>query len=319
MGYPSFAILAPSYARMWAELEPTPAHIPALKTICEGLAAHTETYKNVSAAVWGRPELWFIVALIDQMEGGGGCRTHLHNGDPLTGRTVSVPAGRPPGEPPFTFEQSAIDALIFDDLDKVQIWTIERIAYQLEKYNGPGYLDKPIVSPYLASWSNKYTKGKFVADHVYDPEAVSQQPGALTILKVLIMLDPEVAGAIAPQPKESPVTTSPPLAPTQIPTPVAPPFDKSSGLPALDLRKVEVDLQMIAPAIEMIAGFVPPPYGLAVKVAIPAIEALLKIGADVETAPDLAGKFAAIEGHLHDIADAFGQVKGLFPPPAKGA
>src|SRR5690349_19919529 len=32
---------------------------------------------------------------------------HLHEGSPLTHRTRFVPKGRPPGTPPFTFEQSA--------------------------------------------------------------------------------------------------------------------------------------------------------------------------------------------------------------------
>ena len=38
---------------------------------------------------------------------------HLHNGDPLSGRTTHVPPGRPrPASPPFTWEQSAHDAII---------------------------------------------------------------------------------------------------------------------------------------------------------------------------------------------------------------
>ena len=39
-------------------------------------------------------------------------RKHLHEGSPLTGRTRWVPKGRPKsGSPPFTFEESAEDAL----------------------------------------------------------------------------------------------------------------------------------------------------------------------------------------------------------------
>jgi len=335
MPYPTFETLRPSYAKLWAELEPAPERVPALQAIAAALIANKATYRRVAGAVWSQASLWFIVALIDQMEGGGGCRTHLHNGDPLTARTINVPAGRPPGEPhgsitvsagniavrAFTFEESAIDALIFDDLDKVPKdadgnWPIERVAYQLEKYNGGGYLDKPIVSPYLASWSNKYTKGKFTSDHHYDPEAVSQQPGALSILKILATLDAEVASALQPQPKEIPMTTAPPLAPAQAPAPSRSPQEAAPALPAIDLNTIEVDLEKIAPTLEFIAAFVPGPYGLAVKAGIPAIEALLKVGGDIENAPDLAAKFAALEAHTHDIGNVFGQIKAIFAPKA---
>jgi hypothetical protein len=60
-----------------------------------------------------------------------------------------------------------------------------------------------------------------VSDHVYDPNAVSEQPGALAILKVLVTLDPSIQlGAAAPQ--EAPVTT------TTAPTPV-------TTMPQIDL------------------------------------------------------------------------------------
>ena len=49
---------------------------------------------------------------------------HFHNGDPLTDRTKRVPAGRPKeGDPPFTWEQSAEDAIRSTKLDSVPVWT----------------------------------------------------------------------------------------------------------------------------------------------------------------------------------------------------
>jgi len=348
MTYPSYETLRPSYARLWAELRPTPERVPALNMIGTRLMRDKPTYQRVSDAT-GVP--WFVVGLIDMMEGGGGCRTHLHNGDPLNARTVKVPAGRPPGDPStssgaFTFEQSAVDALVFDDLDKVKEWPIERIAYQLEKYNGGGYLDKPIVSPYLASWSNKYTAGKYVADHVYDPAAVSAQPGALTILKILATLDPDVASAIAgvapelpellskgskgPDPAKSPAQPATQASTTAQPQPSqpkettmttttapaeAPPKAAAPALPAIpsfNLNTVEVDLEMIAPVITMIAGFIP--GGAIVVPFIPVVETGLKMAAAVQAAPDGAGKLGVIEAHLHDIANLIGQAKAAFAP-----
>ena len=55
---------------------------------------------------------WGVVAVIHCMETGLSFSKHLHNGDPLTARTVQVPPGRPKtGNPPFTWEESALDAL----------------------------------------------------------------------------------------------------------------------------------------------------------------------------------------------------------------
>ncbi|MBI1938712.1 MAG: hypothetical protein HYS25_11400 [Ignavibacteriales bacterium] len=61
---------------------------------------------------------WYFIAAIHNMESSQNFNSHLHNGDPLTTRTVHVPAGRPTnGNPPFTWEQSAIDSLQFQKLD----------------------------------------------------------------------------------------------------------------------------------------------------------------------------------------------------------
>ncbi len=113
---------------------------------------------------------------------------HLHNGDPLTARTVQVPKGRPiAGTPPFTFLASAIDALKYKKFDTLTSWDLPQLLYRFEKYNGFGYRDHhQIHSPYLWSGSNHYTKGKYVADGRYSPTAVSKQIGAAVILRRLV-------------------------------------------------------------------------------------------------------------------------------------
>ena len=134
---------------------------------------------------------WFVVGIISLLESGGNFRTHLHNGDSLNGRTYRVPAGRPKfGSPPFTWEESAIDALIYEGLDRwnpSQWYRPEVIAYALEAYNGFGYRSKGINSPYLWSKTNHYVRGKYTYDGYYDPYAVSQQVGGMAILKVGIL------------------------------------------------------------------------------------------------------------------------------------
>ena len=129
---------------------------------------------------------WYFIGVIHNMESSQRFDRHLHNGDPLTARTVQVPAGRPAGgNPPFTWEASATDALKLEGLDKVTEWTFPALLYRIEKYNGFGYRNRhpEVLSPYLWSGSNHYTKGKFVADGKFDPDATSKQCGAAVLLR----------------------------------------------------------------------------------------------------------------------------------------
>ena len=135
---------------------------------------------------------WQFIAVIHNMESSLNFSCHLHNGDPLSGRTVHVPAGRPSvGTPPFTWEQSAADALSLRKIDQWKDWTIEGMLYQIEGYNGWGYrLHHPaVLSPYLWSFSNHYIKGKYIADGTWSDTAVSNQCGAAVLLKALEFLE----------------------------------------------------------------------------------------------------------------------------------
>ncbi len=46
-----------------------------------------------------------------------------------------------------------------------------------------GYRKKGIHTPYLWSYSNHYSKGKFTNDGVFDPDAISKQCGAAVLLR----------------------------------------------------------------------------------------------------------------------------------------
>jgi lysozyme family protein len=127
---------------------------------------------------------WKFVGIIHAMECGFNFSGHMHNGDPLTARTVQVPKGFPKtGTPPFTWLQSALDAMRLKKFDQVTDWSVPHMLYLLEAYNGFGYRRRALPSPYLWSFSNIYTKGKFVMDNKFDPEAVSKQCGAGLMLK----------------------------------------------------------------------------------------------------------------------------------------
>jgi lysozyme family protein len=180
------------YHAMWDAAQVNPAKAAAARGLAKELLANKPHYEAVEAKT-GVP--WFMVGTLHVRESSASFRRHLHNGDPLTARTVHVPKGRPvQGRPPFTWSESAVDALTLAPhaLDKVKDWSVERILFETEKYNGWGYLGKG-NSPYLWSWTNQYRGGKYIADHVYSPRAVDPQPGCVAMLKALAEICPEVA------------------------------------------------------------------------------------------------------------------------------
>jgi lysozyme family protein len=173
----------PDLAHLWATCKINPEDEKYVSADCKKLLANKPRYDKVSA-VTRVP--WYVIAVIHELESGADFDAHLHNGDPLTARTFQVPKGRPvAGNPPFTWEESAIDALGYDGADKVKYWTMGATLDFLECYNGLGYRNKGIYSPYLWSCTNHYTKGKYVADGVWNAEAVSQQVGCAALMKGL--------------------------------------------------------------------------------------------------------------------------------------
>lgn len=178
-----FEALSREYATLWDSMEIVRLEASIRKT-AERIVAARDRYEAVQA-ITNVP--WFVVGIIHAMETGLRFDRHLHNGDPLTKRTRLVPAGRPLGNGPFTFEQSCQDALCMKAYDKLPDWTIERICWALENYNGWGYrrYHKDTLSPYLWSGSNHYSRGKYVADGKWSKTAVSSQSGAMPLLKVI--------------------------------------------------------------------------------------------------------------------------------------
>lgn len=131
---------------------------------------------------------WYFVGIIHGMECGFDFNKHLHNGDPLRFKTVQIPKGRPATwNPPSDWHSSAVDALRYDKFADLTDWELPRMLYRWEAYNGwRSRLLYKINTPYLWSFSNHYSKGKFVADNVWDGNAVSKQCGAGVMLKAII-------------------------------------------------------------------------------------------------------------------------------------
>lgn len=185
----SFEELKPKYEALYASCQIRPERAGEVAWHRQKLEQYRPRYEVVAAKT-GVP--WWFIGVAHALETSFNFNGHLHNGDPLAARTVRVPKNRPAvWIPPTDWESSALDALAYKNFSGLADWSLAASLYRWESYNGFGYYAQNIHSPYLWSYSKHYTKGKFVADHEFDPDAVSKQCGAVVMLKAL-----EVAGIV---------------------------------------------------------------------------------------------------------------------------
>jgi len=180
---PSFDSVKAEYRQLFDACTIVPKYQRLVDKDVEKLKGFRPRYEKVGSPM-GIP--WHFIGIIHSMEAGFSFKTHLHNGDSLAARTVLIPDGRPEvWNPPNDWESSAADAMLIKRYNAQEDWSLERILYRWEQYNGWGYRGK-VNSPYLWSFTNQYTRGKYVRDRVWDANAVSQQTGAVTLLMGLI-------------------------------------------------------------------------------------------------------------------------------------
>ena len=137
------------YTHLFDSCRIRPERGDEVESLVKQLLNNQPRYEKVAEAL-GIP--WSFIAVIHNMESSQSFHKHLHNGDPMTARTVQQPPGRPKnGSPPITWEQSAADALQLKRLGADTDWSLAGTLYQLERYNGFGYrLYHPhVLSPYL--------------------------------------------------------------------------------------------------------------------------------------------------------------------------
>jgi lysozyme family protein len=163
---------------------------------------------------------WYVIAVKHLREASCDFRGVLHNGEKIIGtgkKTRLVPAGKGPFN---TWEEAAIDALRLKGLHRITDWSIERVLYECERFNGWGYHWKRKPSPYVWSGTNLYEKGKYVADGEYDGNHVDTQLGVAIVLKKLQAMGVNVDPAKPSKPKPVPppdIDPSPDHEPTDQP------------------------------------------------------------------------------------------------------
>jgi lysozyme family protein len=191
---------------------------PAFTSVAKKLVANKSIYRELSALT-GVP--WFVIAVIHQREASGSFGANIANGQAWMKKTTIVPIGRGPFK---SFKEAALDALIncAPYASKWKDWTPGGTLALLEQYNGLGYYTRGVPSPYIWSGTDQYKSGKYIRDHVYDPNTVDAQLGCAGLILAMIALDSSIAMGL-PSTPEAHVANEHPAAPAGVTKPVVAP------------------------------------------------------------------------------------------------
>lgn len=193
---PTLAALRDEYLRLFADATTNSGKTADVLQAANQILANRARYEQATATI-SMP--WWVAGLMHMRESDFDFRTHLHNGDRLTARTVQVPANRPAANPqansaqppsaanPYTWEESAVDAIAHDGLSTWTDWSLAGTLFKLEAFNGFGYrmYHPTVLSPYLWSATSHYTKGKYASDGNFDANLVDQQLGVAPVMAVM--------------------------------------------------------------------------------------------------------------------------------------
>ena len=169
--------------RRWkaAKLTTGPEFLPVAKR----LVAAKDRYMAVSK--WtGIP--WPFIAVTHQRESSQNWKRSLAQGDPWNQTSTHVPKGRGPFN---SWEEAAYDALVncSPHASQNKDWSIGGLLTLLEQYNGLGYVNRGLPSPYLWSGTSEYSRGKYIADGVFSYDAVDKQLGCAGLIMAMMSLD----------------------------------------------------------------------------------------------------------------------------------
>lgn len=125
-----------------------------------------------------------LAAAIHWREASGNFDRCLQDGTKV-GSPIQSPVDK--GKVFNSFEESAIS--VFSDpyfsSDNIVKGDYETYLNFAERYNGYGYKNNGLVSPYVYAGTDQYVSGKFVADGSYDASHVDTQPGVAVLLEAI--------------------------------------------------------------------------------------------------------------------------------------
>lgn len=186
----------PEYAHLWDTMTINQDREHEFQQLAEFAYDHKAVYQDIEAS---SDVPWPMTAVIHRRESNANFSRYLGNGQRLNQVTTIAPRGRGPFTGPNAFKDGALDAFKVDGLSSVPDWRLEKILYYLELYNGFGYANRGLPSPYLWGGTNiqkpgkygTYVNGHFV-DNAFDPHIMDSQPGCAPLLSMITKVDPSV-------------------------------------------------------------------------------------------------------------------------------
>jgi lysozyme family protein len=159
--------------------------LAALDRTAKRLIAAKERYQHVEAET-GVP--WPLIAVVHEREASQSWMANLAQGDRWDRKSTHIPRGQGPFK---SWDSAAVNALMHSApfMGRNKNWSIGSALTELEKYNGLGYSRMGRPSPYVWSKSNQYIRGKYVADGVYNANAVDVQEGCAPLLRRMMVMD----------------------------------------------------------------------------------------------------------------------------------
>lgn len=184
------ATLRTEYMRLWETSDYLPGRQRQAEKVAGRLLSNIDRYKAIEKLT--NVPAGFIMCAHER-ESSGDFTTYLGNGQPLNKITTIVPKGRGPFK---TFEDGALDAFRLEKLGSggIQLsdWDEGMLAWWGESFNGFGYRNKGIRSPYLWGGTNHQQPGKYVADGKFDPNFMDPQLGMMAVYGELVRQRPEL-------------------------------------------------------------------------------------------------------------------------------
>jgi lysozyme family protein len=177
----------PRYAAYWDRMQIRSDRETEITKCAQSAMANRDTYVRIQTAT-GIP--WPMLAAIHWRESDADFRTYFGNGQSLDRVTTEVPRGRGPFRGPDAFFNGAVDAIRIEGWNTITDWRLEKQLYYTLLFNGIGTEAFSHPSSYVWGGTNIQLHGKYVRDHVYDPDYWDTQPGTAAIMFMIAKLDP---------------------------------------------------------------------------------------------------------------------------------
>lgn len=146
---------------IWAAMQIDPARRPAIEKIARRIVSGRAQYDVISRA---SHVPWFVVGIIHALD--GELRWNAE------------------------WEATAAANRFKARLPRSRWNSIEDIASALEEWDGLGYRQRGVHSPYLWGWTTAHIAGRIVGDGVFLPGAEAEAPGAMAVLRAMVEIDP---------------------------------------------------------------------------------------------------------------------------------